>query len=390
MRRNQRHATKRTPPRSSCRLDGWPTAIGGPLMDNPPLLPWAAQALRAPALPRTPVFKNLIVYRIGPDWTPSHQQAEDGLSQARFVECGATQPAAFGWVEPRGTAHGPLLEIIGGQWLLKMMVEQKMVPGPVIKRRTDEMAQQIELQTGRKPGKKQAKELKEQALLELLPMAFTKQARVNVWIDPTQRLLMVDAGSAKRAEEVVTALVKALPGLAVQPLQTRMSAPTAMAHWLASGEPPAGFSIDRECELKSPDEMKSVVRYARHALDIDEVRQHIAAGKQPTRLALTWAGRVSFVLTEAMTIKKIGFEDVVFESHKGSAQHQDESFDADAAIATGELVQLIPDLVEALDGELQPGELPTDLRAPDATAPAPAPLPPASVALASDDTPPWA
>ena len=42
-------------------------------------------------------------------------------------------------------------------------------------------------------------------MLELLPMAFTKQASVNVWIDPMARLLVVDAGSQAKADEVVTA-----------------------------------------------------------------------------------------------------------------------------------------------------------------------------------------
>ena len=113
-----------------------------------------------------------------------------------------------------------------------------------------------------------------------------------------------------------------------------------------------GFSVDRECELKSPDETKSAVRYARHALDIDEVRQHIANGKVPTQLALTWQGRVSLLLTEAMQVKKIAFLEGVFEGGKPA---KEEAFDADAAIATGELGKLIPDLIEALGGEHQPG-----------------------------------
>jgi recombination associated protein RdgC len=205
-------------------------------------------------------------------------------------------------------------------------------------------------------------------------MAFTKQAAVLVWLDPERRLLMLDAGSASRAEDVVTHLVKALPGFAVQLLQTTLSPATAMAAWLASAEAPSGFSVDRECELKSADEMKSVVRYARHPLDTEEVRQHIAAGKQPTRLAMTWHGRVSFVLTDALQLKKIAFEDVVFEARKGSRDDREAAFDADVAISTAELCQLIPDLIEALDGELQPGA-------------AAAPPPPA--AAAADTTPPW-
>jgi recombination associated protein RdgC len=68
---------------------------------------------------------------------------------------------------------------------------------------------------------------------------------------------------------------------------------------------------------------------------------------------------VAFVLTESMQLKKIGFLDgVIAESG------QDESgFDADVAISTGELRQLIPDLIEALGGELVPGAAPVPVAA---------------------------
>ena len=213
-------------------------------------------------------------------------------------------------------------------------------PGSVVKRRTEEIAEQMEKQTGRKPGKKIMKELKEQALLELLPMAFTKQSVTRVWIAPKQRMLVLDSGSQAKAEEVVTLLIKEIDGLALSLLQTEMSPAVAMAHWLGTGEAPYQFSIDRECELKSPDEMKSVVRYARHPLDTEEVRQHILTGKTPTKLAMSWRDRVSFILTETMQVKKLALLDVVMEAHKGSNKPpKDEAFDADVAIATGELCQ---------------------------------------------------
>jgi recombination associated protein RdgC len=296
------------------------------------------------------VFKNLTVYRIGPEWQASISVIESSLQKMRFVPCGATQKQSSGWVEPRGIKHAPLVESIGGQYLLKLQVEQRVLPGAVVKKRTEELAKQVEDNTGRKPGKKQTKELKEQAELELLPMAFTKQSSINVWIDPTRHMLMLDTSSSSRAEDVITTLVKVLDGFAVTLLQSKESAAVAMKEWLASGEPPACFTIDRECELKSMDEMKSVVRYARHLLDTDEVKAHIVSGKMPTRLAMTWEGRVSFMLTESMQIKKLAFLDVVFEGHKPG---KDEAFDADAAIATAEMSKLIPDLIDALGGELQ-------------------------------------
>ena len=340
------------------------------------------------------MFKNLIVYRLAPDWTATPALIEEKLQQARFAECGATQPRSAGWVEPREVANGPLLEVIDGQWLMMLMIEQKVLPGAVIKRQVEALAAKIEQQTGRKPGKKQLRELKDQAQLDLLPMAFTKRAAVRVWIAPGERLLMIDAGSSNKADEVLTQLSKALDGLSAHLVNTALSPAAAMADWLASGEPPSSFTVDRDCELKAADGEKPTVRYARHALDIEEIRGHLVAGKQPTRLALTWQGRVSFVLTDQMQVKKLAFLDGVFE---GRQAKKDEAFDADAAIATGELAPMLGDLIDALGGEdLLMGSAP-------ATAPQPAQAKPQASPVAETkktatapadaevaETPPWA
>jgi recombination associated protein RdgC len=328
------------------------------------------------------MFKNLMLYRLPADWRATVAQIDEGLARNPFTECGATQPRAQGWVSPRGEEHGALVEAVAGQWLMQLMVETKLVPGSVIKRRVDALAGQVEKQTGRKPGKKQQRELKDQALLDLLPMAFTKRAGMRVWIAPAERLLVIDAGSQARADEVLTALSDALPGLSAQLINTATSPASAMAEWLVSGEPPAGFTIDRDCELKAADGEKPVVRYARHALDIAEVREHILAGKQPTRLALTWQGRVSFMLTEGLQVKKIGFLEGVFDGKQAQA---DEGFDATVAITTGELAPMINDLIDALGGEQVLGQA-----APATTAATAAPMPkPAQPAAASADLPPW-
>ena len=297
------------------------------------------------------MLKNLIIYRIAPGFMATVAQVEEALAKAPFMECGATQEKSLGWTPPRGEAHGAMVESIGGQLIARFMVESKVLPGSVLARRVKEKAERIEKETGRKPGKKESKELKDEAKVDLLPMAFTKQTSVWVWIDIAARLLVLDTSSQGRADEVVTLLVEALPGLSVSLLNTQTSPQAAMAHWLKEQEPPVGFTVDRECELKSSSEEKAVVKYGRHPLDIEEVQAHIDAGKLPTRLAMTWNDRVSFLLTDGLQVRKLQFLDTVFEGTKSD----DGGFDTDVAIATGELVKLIPDLIEALGGEAESG-----------------------------------
>jgi recombination associated protein RdgC len=327
------------------------------------------------------MFKSALIYRIDQWDRPTLADIETRLDAARFAECGATQPESSGWVEPRNEKHAALIENVGGQLILKLCTETKAVPGSVIKTRLDERLDKIAEETGRRPKGKAAKELKEEIVHDLLPRAFPKRSTTLVWIDPEARYVLIGAGSAKKADGVATRLIELLGGgLMLSLVNTELSPATAMAHWLATKEAPSGFSVDRECELKQPDSEKSTVRYARHTLDIDEVGEHIKQGKLPTQLALTWSGRVSFVLTEGLALKKIKLLDVVLEGASQQSTQDDNGFDTDVAITTGELRQLIPDLIDALGGLLDRNQL----TSPATPSPATSSKPPA------DDTlPPW-
>lgn len=302
------------------------------------------------------MFKNVTIYRIAPGWEATLESMEAALDAARFVPCGASQDKSVGWAEPRGEEHGLLVESVAGQRILKLVIETKAVPGSVVKEKAQEAADHIEATTGRKPGKKETKELREDALQALLPQAFPRRGSVWVWFDLQNGLLVTDAGSQGKNDEVVTALVRAFDGLAVTLLQTAMTPQTAMTQWLATTEPendwPEGFNVERECELKSADEEKSAVKFTRHHLLTDEVRKHLTEGKLPTRLALSWEGRIGFTLTESMQLKKLAFLEGVFDDRP----NDDESgFDTDVALATGELSKLIPAMIAALGGEIEPG-----------------------------------
>ena len=100
-------------------------------------------------------------------------------------------------------------------------------------------------------------------------------------------------------------------------------------------------------------EDKAAVRYVRHPLEGEEIKAHIAAGKVPTKLALTWNSRISFVLGDKMELKRLAFLDLLKEEAEKSAEHADEQFDADFALMSGEFARLIPDLLAALGGEAE-------------------------------------
>ncbi len=296
------------------------------------------------------LFKNIIVFRLAADsQIPESTALETVLQRTQFEPCHPRQELSAGWVSPRGEEHAPMLESIDGQWMLKLAVERKAVPASAVKAALEEKIKELTEQRGRAPGRKEKKELKEEVYFELLPRAFSKRSATLLWVDAKGGFLVVGTGSARGADLVVDALVQAVAeaggALKLSPLMTEMSPSAAMSDWLITQEDPSGFTTDQDLELKDPD-TKATVRYAKHSLALEEIGKHISEGKLPTQLAMTWDGRVSFVLTSALILKRIETLESVFED-KG----RPEDFDGNVALATGELSQVLPALIEALGGE---------------------------------------
>ncbi|THJ32378.1 recombination-associated protein RdgC [Lampropedia aestuarii] len=296
------------------------------------------------------MLKNLLIFRVASSWVADLAKACEALEAHPFTPCAPTQERSMGWVSPRGKEHGAIIENIGGHWITRFVVETKVLPGSVVDAAVEAKCKEIEQQTGRKPGRKEMRDIKDDARLSLLPAAFTKKVGYWVWLDVKQGFLVIDASSPAKADEILTALVEQLPGFVPKILQTVVSPATAMTAWLEDQVAPGAFSLGAECELKAADDTKATVKYARHSLEIEEVRGHLQAGKRPTRLSLGYADRAAFVLTDTLQVKKLHFSDVVHQDKDKADDH----FDADVALTTGELAIMIPALIEALGGEETP------------------------------------
>ncbi|MNV05271.1 Recombination-associated protein RdgC [compost metagenome] len=82
------------------------------------------------------------------------------------------------------------------------------------------------------------------------------------------------------------------------------------------------------------------------------MRRHIQSGKQCTRLAMTWADRISFVLTEDLVVKRLRPLDVLRENTEDMlGSNDEEKFESDLALFAGEATKLIAELIDALGGE---------------------------------------
>ena len=294
------------------------------------------------------MFKNAIVYRLPAPWAVTAEQLASFIEAKKFTPCLSLDMESKGFASPRA-GHG-LVYAKGDQYLLRLMTEKKLLPQSVINQVAKERAAEIEEQQGHAPGRKQMKDIKEAVTDELLPRAFAVQSVINVWIDAKNGWLVIDSPTRSKAEDVVKFLLATVDGFPLQSLCTVCSPLTSMTGWLAADEAPHGFTVDSDTELRASGEGKATVRYVHHTIEVDDMRRHIATGKQCTRLALTWADHISFVLTESLTLKKLEMLDVLKEGLEIGAG-DDARFDGEFLLMTGELNKLLDDLVLALGGE---------------------------------------
>jgi recombination associated protein RdgC len=294
-------------------------------------------------------FKNIFIYSLSPDFSMTAEALQEKLALKPLMPCSGLDKQSLGWVSCRGDDR--LVYVSNNHMLFALGVEQKLLPATIINRFTKERAADIEAQQGYKVGRKQLKDLKQAVTDELLPRAFAIQRTTYAWIDLTNRRLIIDAASSAKADELLGHLGKTVDNFPVQLLHTEQSPIAAMTDWLADENAPANFTIDRELELRSSDENKSTVRYANHVLEGDEIIGHISAGKRVTRLGMTWNDRISFVLNEHLQIKRLDFLDIIKEESSKVADNEDEMFELDFVLMTGELAEMIADLTAALGGE---------------------------------------
>lgn len=301
-------------------------------------------------------FRNLHIYRLTVPFSLSPEQLAEEIQEQAFRPCGSLENSSYGWVSPLGRNSEALTHAANGRILLCARREEKVLPASVVRERVGEKAAQIEAEQQRPVGRKKRLELRDEITLELLPRAFTRSSLTYAYIDPQAGYIVVDAASLKKAEELMSLLRKGLGRLSAFPIATQQQPALVMSRWISGEVDSTPFLAQDECELREPGEEGAIVRCRRIALDSEEVQNHLEAGMQVTRLAVSWDERLRCVIDNTLAIKRLRFEDVVAEE-LAYLDDADEAavFDAQFALMTLELARFIPALVNAFGGENEEG-----------------------------------
>ncbi|MBW6392051.1 recombination-associated protein RdgC [Billgrantia antri] len=298
-------------------------------------------------------FKHLHLYRLHGSAEIPAADLEAALAEQVARTPGSQEARRVGWCPPAGRAGTALLHELQGQRLMTLLRHERLLPAGVVREELEERSADIEAREGRKLRRQEKQELKEQIYEELLPRAFIRSQKVDLWWDTRRHLIAVNTSSRKRAEEALDLLRETLGSLKVTPLATQTLPMRAMTEWLAEeGSRPATLQLGDQVELKAKGD-DGVLRARQVDLDSDEIQQLLAAGRQASRLGLEIEGRLAYVLHDDLTLKSLRFSDALIDE-AGEIEDDGDAIvrlEADFMLMTQALAEEIEQLIAWLGGE---------------------------------------
>jgi len=297
-------------------------------------------------------FKNLHLFRFTEAFDHSADALRESLEKERFQPCTAQESERWGWTHPVG-GHDDLLVEQNGRLMIAAHKEEKILPASVVNEHLAERLETLQQKLDRPLRKAEREALKEEVLFELRPRAFSRRTTFHAYLNPRSGWLIINSASQKNAEALTELLRKSLGSLPIRSPAPQTPIGTTLTHWLSDDSQPAEFSLEEECELHAPQENGGIVRCRQQSLLDDEVQGHLQAGKTVVKLALNWRDRLSFLLDDQLSIKRLKFLELL-QDERDNVETDDDpllNFEADFKIMASEVEKLLEELLQALGGE---------------------------------------
>lgn len=256
------------------------------------------------------LFKNLVVLVLDRPLNLSADQISDAVQIREFRHCERSEDLQTGFVK---FENGKFAKKSQHYISMTFAVEKKSVPASVVKTKLAEKVADYKRQgNGSAPGKKLLKELKEAVISELIPRAFPKYSETVLWFDLKSRRMYLNNTNAQVLEYIKKALADYLKDDMpyAMPPQITHTVPIKLTQWILDGAP-SELTVDDNCELQQPSAEKPTIKYLRHSLDGEEIKEFIEAGRVPISLAMTFDSKVSFNFNNKLEFKGIKMLDQV-------------------------------------------------------------------------------
>ncbi|MGH8497651.1 MAG: recombination-associated protein RdgC [Methylococcales bacterium] len=297
-------------------------------------------------------FKNLALFRLSEPFRTAVDELDNQLAALAFRALGNLELSTLGWVPPLQPGGQQLVHAANGFLMICASKEEKVLPPAVVNEMLTEKIAAIESQQKRAVRRQERASLRDEITFDLLPRALSFTRRTYAYIDPKSGWLVVDSGSPNTTDELTELLRRSLGSLPITPPKTRENPVSVFTRWLARKDVPAGITLENECDLRSTQQERNIVRCKGQDLFSAEIQAHLDAGKECIKLAMTWADRFTFTVDEELNIKRLRFLNLIQEQADAvDTQEKSDLFDVHFSIMSLELAAFLPAFLELFGGE---------------------------------------
>lgn len=301
-------------------------------------------------------FKSLLVYRLTQTLAIDAESLQVALATKPAREPGTQELATYGFVAPYGKGEdAPLVYESNGFLLVATRKATRQLPGAVVREAVVAKVEAIESEQMRKVYKKERDQIKDEAIQALLPQAFVRRSNTYAAIDLKAGLILVNTSSGNAAEDLLSTLREVIGSLPVRPVAVKVSPSAIMTEWVKTEKAPEHFFLLDSALLRDIHEDGGTITAKGQDLTSDEIKLHLSTGKLVTQLSLAYQDKLSFVLDDKLTIKRLRFEGILTD--QADADGGDE---ADGQFAAGFVLMMltlnafVASLLDALGGEEVP------------------------------------
>jgi recombination associated protein RdgC len=294
-------------------------------------------------------FKNIKAFQFNNPFKFDDEKLQEQLESMSFRPCSSQEIASMGFTSPFHKSEALFHKVDNRYWFV-LKKQERMLPASVVNAELAEKVAQIEAETGSPVAKKAQQDLKEEIIFRLLPQAFTKNSQTHGFVCTKTNVVAVDASSDGSAEAFLASLRKVVGTLPVVPL-AKSSQQDALTTWIMN-DAPAGIELLDEAEFKSPSEDAAIIRCKACDLDAPEVLAHLQSGMLVQKLSVAWQERLTCIIAEDLSVKRIKFTDMVKEQTQDIPKDEvNAKLDADFTLMSAELVEFIAALKEMFELE---------------------------------------
>lgn len=301
------------------------------------------------------IFKNAIIFRLHHiEEFAGVEDLEMRLEEKASRDLAPLDPSGIGWIPPCEEDPRLVREYQGRRWITALKQERNL-PATVVKREVAKRVKQIEQDQSRRVARHERLSLKEQVYEEMLPKAFIKEQRVDLFWSLEDDLIMVSAGSRKAAEESLDLLRETLGSLKVTPYATHQLPSRSMTTWMRDRSSlPSWLEIGDSAFIKDPSGQGQVAVRGED-LSSDDIVELVESGRHVSQLELLLEDVARITLTDDLALKKIRFDDALIDeiAEQDDGESEASRADAEFLIESGALQKSVRSLTQLLGGEVR-------------------------------------